>query len=46
MLSALVMSVPSRPRALLETATLFLAAPATTYVTGAIICVDGGWSAW
>jgi len=30
----------------LETAILFLAAPASTYVTGAIIAVDGGWTAW
>jgi gluconate 5-dehydrogenase len=30
----------------LETAILFLAAPASTYVTGAIVPVDGGWTAW
>jgi gluconate 5-dehydrogenase len=30
----------------LETAILFLAAPASTFVTGAIIPVDGGWTAW
>lgn len=30
----------------LESAILFLAAPASTYVTGAVIPVDGGWTAW
>lgn len=30
----------------LETAILFLAAPASTYVTGAVVPVDGGWTAW
>ena len=30
----------------LASACLFLAAPATSYVTGAVIPVDGGYSAW
>jgi gluconate 5-dehydrogenase len=30
----------------LETAILFLAAPASTYVSGMVLPVDGGWSAW
>jgi gluconate 5-dehydrogenase len=30
----------------LESAVIYLAAPASSYVTGSVVTVDGGWTAW
>lgn len=43
--SAAPMNRMGRPGEI-ETACLFLAAPASSYVTGTIVAVDGGYSAW
>ena len=30
----------------LESAVIYMAAPASSYVTGSVVTVDGGWTAW